>query len=205
MTTRSLVTIKGPMFSGKSLMLMYLAKRRRIAKRKGEHIIVFKWAADRRHIESQARAELLSSHDGQTSMEAIPVSTTREMQEYIETQVRNLETDPLSVYVDEAQFFEHENPGTLMPWVMELRRRCKGLHELVLAGLDLYYDNRNWAWWPLIEPHANKRLNLMAVCHECHCEEGIYSRRVQGGDADVQVGGAEAYIVLCWACDLARS
>jgi thymidine kinase len=51
----SLVTIKGPMFSGKSLMLMYLAKRRRIAKRKGEHIIVFKWAADRRHAESQAR------------------------------------------------------------------------------------------------------------------------------------------------------
>jgi thymidine kinase len=199
----SLTTIKGPMFAGKSQELIRLANRRRHAKRTGERILVYKWAEDRRHIESQTRATLLSSHDGHSTVEALPVSTILEIDEHLRGEVDC--TAPVSIYVDEVQVFEHEAPGSLLPWVLRVRREFTAIGEFVLAGLDLYFDKRPWAWWGHVEGHALTRLNLTAICYDCHRDEAIYSHRISGGTGDIEPGGAEAYVALCWACDEIRA
>ncbi len=192
----------GPMFSGKTEELIRQYNRRRAA---DQTVLLFKYAADRRHTASQGRAELLSSHGGATAP-AVPVSTLQELEDEIRTRL------PVAcVCVDETQMLalpqlpeEKSDQGAVLR-ASALLKLVEWLRydlcvDMVLAGLSTDWQRHTWPWLLTLQPFADTQRVLTAICRDCKKDGAIYSRRLTASRAQVEVGGAESYAALCDRC-----
>jgi len=182
----------GPMFSGKTKEMIRLAERRQIAARRGEVVLVFKWAKDQRY--GGGRADLLHSADGKTSYEAVPVSSVDAMRAAVQESHAN-GTRVTFVGIDEAQFHEAEPLAAFVASLVD-DIGC----TVVAAGLDLTSERVCWPWITALVPQATSIKKLTAVCMRCGSEDAIWSHKRTAGGAQVDIGGADKYEALCRAC-----
>jgi thymidine kinase len=175
--------VTGVMFSGKSEELMRRVRRAIIARRT---VQVFKSHLDDRY----SGIRHVSSHDGE-KIEALPVSTSRDVAELIkpETQV---------VAVDEVQFMDDGIVAVANSLADSGRR-------VILAGTDM--DFRGKSFGPLGEllAVAERIDKLHAICVVCADLATRNQRLIDGVPASaegptIQVGGSESYEARCRRC-----
>ena len=175
--------ISGVMFSGKSEELMRRVRRALIAKRR---VQVFKSWIDQRY----AAADRLASHNG-TAIDAVPVSTARELREKVEA-------DTEVVGIDEVQFLDDE-----------IVRVVRGLAErdvrVIVAGTDMDFRGEPFGPMGRLMAIAEVVDKLHAICVRCGEPATRNQRLVHGKPAPaegpiIQVGGAETYEARCRRC-----
>ncbi len=148
-----------------------------------QRVQAFKPAIDRRYHETR-----ITSHSAQ-SIEAHAVNGAAEIEAAIEY-------DTQVVGIDEAQFFG----PLLVPVATRLAER--GV-RVVIAGLDQDYRGEPFEPIPQLLAIAEGISKLTAVCVQCG-GEATRSHRKAGGEATVEVGGADAYEARCRACTVRR-
>jgi thymidine kinase len=173
--------IVGSMFSGKSEELIRRLKRANIARQK---VQVFKPAIDLRY-----SVEEIASHSG-VKHGSIPVSSTKEM-------LDKIETDTEVVGIDEGQFFDME----VVNAVNFLANR--GI-RVIIAGLDQDYTGRPFEPMPQLLAVAEFITKTHAICVKCG-ETANYSQRTVESDARVEVGASDKYEARCRKCFIPHS
>lgn len=172
--------ICGPMFSCKTEELIRRLRRAVIGR---QRVQAFKPALDRRYHETR-----ITSHSAQ-SIEAHAVNGVAELETAVDP-------DTQVVGIDEAQFF-----GPLL--VPVARRLADRGVRVVIAGLDQDYRGEPFDPMPAMLAIAETVTKLTAVCVQCG-GEATRSHRKAGGEATVEVGGADAYEARCRACTVRR-
>jgi thymidine kinase len=129
-----------------------------------------------------------TSHSAQ-SIEAHAVNGVSELETAVDP-------DTQVVGIDEAQFF-----GPLL--VPVARRLADRGVRVVIAGLDQDYRGEPFDPMPAMLAIAETVTKLTAVCVQCG-GEATRSHRKAGGEATVEVGGADAYEARCRACTVRR-
>ena len=95
---------------------------------------------------------------------------------------------PHVVVVDEVQFFD--------PAIVDVCNRLADAGiRVIVAGLDLDYLGRPFGPMPLLLAHAEYVTKLHAICSQTG-RPAHFSHRIEGGEDDVQIGGAESYEAL---------
>lgn len=170
--------IAGPMFSGKTEELLRRLRRASLAK---QAVTLFKPERDNRHNTTD-----VVSHDARRQP-ALAVRDAATMETVLEQLVDSGQM-PDVVGIDEVQFFDEE--------IVEVCNRMadRGI-RVISAGLDLDYLGRPFGCMPLLLAHAEYVTKLHAIC-TITGRPAHFSHRVQGGDEDVQIGGAESYQAL---------
>lgn len=167
-----LEVISGPMFSGKTEELI---SRLRIAQGMGRMTKAYKPKIDGRYAD-----DAIVSHKG-NRFEAMPIeSYTR------------IEADYEVIGLDEVQFYE---PG-VVAHLMKLVR--KGV-RVIASGLDLTYLGEPFGPMPTLLSLADHVQKLHATCTKCG-SEACRSQRIARSNAEILVGGAEAYEPRCLSC-----
>lgn len=175
--------ITGVMFSGKSEELMRRVRRALIARRS---LQVFKSHLDDRY----GGVSRVSSHDG-TRLEAVPVSSSREIAERVGVDVQ-------VVAVDEAQFLDE---GIVLV-ANDLADR--GV-RVIVSGTDMDFRGRPFGPIPGLLAVAERIDKLHAICVVCG-ELATRNQRLIGGRPApaegpvIQVGGSETYEARCRRC-----
>jgi thymidine kinase len=171
--------VTGCMFSGKSEELIRRIKRAKIARQK---VQVFKPSIDTRY----SVVEVVS-HAGE-KVEALPVSSTKELLERIEE-------DTEVIGIDEAQFFDTEI-------VDALRKIAKSGKRVIVAGLDMDFRGEPFGPMPYIMAIADEVLKLHAICTVCG-EDATMTQRIINGepasynDPVIMIGASESYEARC--------
>lgn len=170
--------IAGPMFSGKTEELLRRLRRASLAK---QAVTLFKPERDNRHNTTD-----VVSHDARRQP-ALAVRDAATMETVLEQLIDGGQM-PDVVGIDEVQFFDEE--------IVEVCNRMtdRGI-RVISAGLDLDYLGRPFGCMPLLLAHAEYVTKLHAIC-TITGRPAHFSHRVQGGDEDVQIGGAESYQAL---------
>jgi thymidine kinase len=167
------------MFSGKSEELIRRIKRAKIARQK---VQVFKPSIDTRY----SVVEVVS-HAGE-KVEALPVSSTKELLEKIEE-------DTEVIGIDEAQFFDTEI-------VDALRKIAKSGKRVIVAGLDMDFRGEPFGPMPYIMAIADEVLKLHAICTVCGEDATMTQRLINGepasyNDPVIMIGASESYEARC--------
>lgn len=155
-----LEVIAGPMYSGKTELLIERAKRSTYANKK---IQVFKHDIDLRY----GKEGKLYSHGGVTYAATL-AHTAAEIQQKLKKS-----TD--FVGIDEAQWFGEE----LIPVVLQAVNQGK---KVVVSGLGLTYDRQPFTPMPDFMALADKVTKLTAVCMKCGAE-AMFHKRIKGESA----------------------
>ena len=170
------------MFSGKSEELLRRVRRAMIARRT---VQVFKSQLDDRY----GGIHTISSHDGR-EIEARPVSSSRDVAEFVEP-----DTEVLAI--DEVQFMDHG----ILEVVDDLASR--GV-RVIVSGTDM--DFRGLPFGPVgsLLAIAEKIDKLHAICVVCGDLATRNQRLIDGKPAPaegptIQVGGLESYEARCRA------
>jgi len=171
--------VTGCMFSGKSEELIRRIKRAKIARQK---VQVFKPSIDTRY----SVVEVVS-HAGD-KVEALPVSSTKELLEKIEE-------DTEVIGIDEAQFFDTEI-------VDALRKIAKSGKRVIVAGLDMDFRGEPFGPMPYIMAIADEVLKLHAICTVCGEDATMTQRLINGepasyNDPVIMIGASESYEARC--------
>lgn len=171
--------VTGCMFSGKSEELIRRIKRAKIARQK---VQVFKPSIDTRY----SVVEVVS-HAGE-KVEALPVSSTKELLERIEE-------DTEVIGIDEAQFFDAEI-------VDALRKIAKSGKRVIVAGLDMDFRGEPFGPMPYIMAIADEVLKLHAICTVCGEDATMTQRLINGepasyNDPVIMIGASESYEARC--------
>lgn len=170
--------IAGPMFSGKTEELLRRLRRATLAK---QAVTLFKPERDNRHgttdvVSHDARRQPAHAMKDAAALEAMvdQMITSHNM--------------PDVVGIDEVQFF---GEGI----VAVCNRMADAGIRVITAGLDLDYLGRPFGCMPLLLAHAEYVTKLHAIC-SITGRPAHFSHRVEGGNEDVQIGGAESYQAL---------
>jgi thymidine kinase len=171
--------ICGSMFSGKSEELIRRVRRTQFAKQK---IVVFKPQLDNRYAK-----EAVVSHNG-TSFNAIPISRSTDIFDYIDAAVD-------VIAIDEIQFFDEE----IMKVVQQL---ADSGHRVIAAGLDQDFRGEPFGPMPALMAVAESVTKLQAVCAVCgspasRTQRLINDRPASYHDPIILVGASEAYEPRC--------
>jgi thymidine kinase len=174
------------MFSGKTEELIRRLKRAQIARQK---VQVFKPRIDIRYAEGK-----VASHNGVLHA-ALPVGTSREIEEHIEP-------DTTVVAIDEAQFFDEG--------LVDLCRKLA--HEgvrVIVAGLDLDFRGEPFGPMPRLMAEAEMVDKLQAICVQCGAPASRTQRLINGepaayDDPVIMVGAKEYYEARCRHCHEVR-
>jgi thymidine kinase len=175
--------VTGVMFSGKSEELMRRVRRALIA---GRRVQVFKSHLDDRY---RGRFEV-SSHDG-SGIEALPVSTSRELAERVDPEAH-------AIAIDEAQFLDAGIIGV----VNDLADR--GV-RVIISGTDMDFRGEPFGPIPGLLAIAEQVDKLHAICIRCGELATRNQRLIDGHPAPaegptIQVGGSESYEARCRRC-----
>ncbi|MBT4153800.1 MAG: thymidine kinase [Candidatus Magasanikbacteria bacterium] len=170
--------ICGGMFSGKTEELIRRVKRATLAK---QGVQVFKPAIDNRYDE-----QAVVSHAG-FSIEGVAVDRPGHMQ-YL------LKEDTKVVGIDEVQFFSEEIVNT----IEEMTK--KGV-RVICAGLDQDFTGAPFGIIGSLLAIADDVTKVHAICMQCGAEASK-SKRIAGGDAQVEVGESDKYEARCRGCFL---
>jgi len=166
--------IFGPMFSGKTTELLRRMRRYNVANRS---CLLIKHANDTRYDEEQ-----VSTHD-KHMMEAVPVSTLRQVEEH----AANFQV----IGIDEGQFF---------PDLVEFCESMANAGKMVVvAALDGTFQKKPFGRVLELIPFSEQVTKLNAVCMMCY-KDAPFSRRI-GSETQVElIGGADKYIACCRIC-----
>ncbi len=167
--------ITGCMFSGKTEELIRRLNRARYAK---QRVHIFKPRVDTRYAE-----ERVVSH----SHQALPATAVDRPAEILDGA-----TDVDVVGIDEAQFM-----GQGVVPVAE--RLADGGKRVIIAGLDQDYLGRPFDPMPHLMAIAEYVTKNLAICMRCG-NPADRSQRLVRRDAQVVVGGVEAYEARCRRC-----
>jgi thymidine kinase len=175
--------VTGVMFSGKSEELMRRVRRALIARRR---VQVFKSHLDDRY----GGVGRVSSHDG-AQLEAVPVSSSREIAERVSVQSQ-------VVAIDEAQFLD----DGIISVANDLADR--GV-RVIVSGTDMDFRGQPFGPIPGLLAVAERIDKLHAICVVCG-EPATRNQRLIGGRPApaegpiIHVGGAETYEARCRRC-----
>ncbi len=171
----------GGMFSGKTEELIRRLKRATIAK---QQVQVFKPAIDDRYDE-----QAVVSHAG-FSIEGIAIDRPGHM-------LYLLQKDTQVVGIDEVQFFTQE----VLQTIEEMTK--KGV-RVICAGLDQDFLGKPFGVMGSLLAIADDVIKVHAICMHCGAVASK-SKRIAGGDAQVEVGEADKYEAQCRGCFLLGS
>ncbi len=190
----TLEVIVGPMFSGKSGVLLLRAERARIAKKR---VLAVKPVTDTRIANgiaprrlqengTTARTGLLPAHEIRTERELLALFANEDFDVLI---------------VDEAQFFPLDGDqlgwfGRAIETLLYLRRN-DDLHAYI-AGLDMTWDGKPFNGMPGLCAIADRILKVTAIC-ECG-DEAQFSQRLSKDTSTVVIGDADKYEPRCRRC-----
>jgi thymidine kinase len=170
-----LTVITGPMFSGKTTELI---RRIRCAEIARQRTLVLKPANDTR-----SGLEVVSHTGLRMPAEIAEVASPLVLQD---------EVDVLGV--DEAQFLSRS-------WVPVLDELASTGIEVVCACLNQDYLGRPFGIASQLLAMADAIVHLKSVCARCGAKDAATrTNRIAGGDARIEIGGADKYEPLCRSC-----
>lgn len=174
----TLEVIYGPMFSGKTNLLLARVKK------STQRAQLFKPAHDTRY-----QKNAIVSHDGK-KMKAIVVRTAKDI-------LGKISMDTTLVAIDEAQFFGK----ALIPVTHAI---LKNGQNVIVSGLSVRYDQKPFSPAPELAAEAEKVIKLTARCAHCGKPAVFHARTATATSKNMLhklfVGGAESYKPLCRAC-----
>jgi thymidine kinase len=166
------------MFSGKTEELLRRLRRATLAK---QAVTLFKPERDNRHGTTD-----VVSHDARRQP-AYAMKDAAALEAMVDKMIASQDM-PDVVGVDEVQFFGEDI-------VAVCNRMADAGIRVITAGLDLDYLGRPFGCMPLLLAHAEYVTKLHAIC-SITGRPAHFSHRVEGGNEDVQIGGAESYQAL---------
>ena len=198
MTSR-LEVIVGPMFSGKTELLIAKLHRAQYARKR---VRIIKPAHDTRTQGFIASRSV--NPDGTTevtdTLSAVMVRNEREFTRI----VAPFDFDVLAI--DEAQFFPLDEPmrdslGWFGRAIRALLRERRETHlRIIVAGLDMDFAEQPFGPIPGLLAIADSVEKLTGVCMVCGSDAGYISQRVIPGEKQLVVGDAGEYQVRCRRC-----
>ncbi len=177
----------GPMRGKKSDFLIIELEQARIAEKR---VVAFKPAKDTR-----TAGEIVSRRFNEQGLPEI----SRRFPATIVTVPSDMKTvidlnHPEIVGIDEAQFLSLE----FIPFIKEMSDRY-GI-EFVISGLDMdYLGNPFGKTMPGLLAIAHKVIKTMAICYRCKSRHAIFTQKITGSTAQVEVGDTE-YRAACRNC-----
>jgi thymidine kinase len=194
-----LEVIVGPMFSGKTELLISRLHRVLYARKR---LRIIKPARDTR-TQGFIAARAVNP-DGTTEitdkLSAVMVRTEEDF-------ARVAGADDYDVLaVDEAQFFPLDEPvrdslGWFGRAVRDLmRERRESNLRIIVAGLDMDFAENPFGPIPGLLAMADQVDKLTGVCMVCGSDHGYISHRIIPGEAQLVIGDAGEYQVRCRAC-----
>ena len=200
----------GPMFSGKSSVLVEEIKRRLIGNQKpGKDFLAFNHKDDIRYGE-----KIIASHRNENVV-AIPISNSKELLEILFNLPKKRDLKPNDIkkefielkalYLDEAQFFDNNLSQTLnlIEKVFQQHPKRKFPLSIHTAGLDQDFLGRPFGPMPNIMAIANEVHKHTAVCTICGENNATKTQRLINGrpaspkDPIVLIGGEDSYTARC--------
>ncbi len=185
MNTGRVEVIVGSMFSGKTEELIRRVRRALLGR---QTVQAFKPVIDDRYdkakIVSHSDVSVVGQFNGQT-IEAVAVNSSQELLESVKRDIH-------VVAIDEAQFFDSGIVKVANRLANEGRR-------VLLAGLDQDYRGEPFGPMPALMAIAESVQKVLAVCTKCGAD-ACRTQRIVQDDAQVRVGGADAYEARCRAC-----
>ena len=163
----------GPMFSGKTNLLLGAYERATIAHKK---VLAFKPKIDDRFGENTIKSRRFGE------IQAINISDISE--------IKNFDVD---VYIiDEFQFLK----GDIRIIVEMADTKNK---SFFISGLDMTAEKKPFGLMPELLAVADHIEKCVAICNDCAEENAIYSYYLGKKDTDIVVGNSE-YVPLCRKC-----
>jgi thymidine kinase len=197
--TARLEVIVGPMFSGKTELLIAKLHRAQYARKR---VRIIKPAHDTRtqgFIASRAVRP-----DGTTEVTDTLSAVMVRTEEDFDRVVGPADFDVLAV--DEAQFFPLDEPlRDSLGWFGRalrrlLRERRDSQLRIIVAGLDMDFAEQPFGPIPGLLAIADSVEKLTGVCMICGSDAGYISQRLIPGDKQLVVGDAGEYQVRCRRC-----
>ena len=182
----SLEIIMGPMFSGKTEMLIEIYNKefnciKTLSKifQDNQEIIAFNYYKDTRYGDN-----IISSHNGK-KIPSINIQTLSEI-------FQNDKFEKLThIFINEAQFF----PDLKITIIKLVEQHNK---HVVICGLDSDYKREKFGQiWELI-PYADKLTKLYGKCNNCD-NKSLFTHRISC-EKQQEVVGNNNYISLCRSC-----
>lgn len=177
----AIIVETGPMFSGKSGVLVESIKRRIIGNQKHDvDFLVFNVNGDTRYGEG-----VISSHN-KAQVGAIPVFRSDEILKYLTKgktiSIKKKFYNLRALYIDEAQFFDEGLVKTVMT-IDELYRTHNGHHsfEIVIGGLDTDFRGEPFGPMPELMARADRVAKHVAVCSVCGENNATKTQRLVNG------------------------
>lgn len=171
----SLEVVCGPMFAGKTSMLLRRVTQARAA---GRVVQVVRPAMDHR-----SAAHAIQTHGGER-MQACSVATAHE--------VRAAVGQADMAVIDEAHFFGAELAGACATLL------DRGV-DVIVAGVDIDHFGRDFEPFPALIAMARVVHRLQGTCARCG-QPSTHTQRMVPDGARIVVGGVEAYQPRCAAC-----
>ena len=179
----SLELIIGPMFSGKTKLLISRYKEiTNTTSNTSNNILVINYYKDTRYSSNS-----IVSHDGE-SIPAINMSVINNIfYLYNESNFNNYNY----IIINEGQFFPDLKDAVIK--LIELYNK-----NVVICGLDCDYKQEKFGQiWDLI-PHANNIVKLQGKCNKCS-NKSLFTHRLTN-EVSQEVIGVHNYIPLCRSC-----
>jgi thymidine kinase len=194
-----LEVIVGPMFSGKTELLISRLHRVLYARKR---LRIVKPARDTRTAGFIAARAV--NPDGTTEItDKLSATMVRDEADF----ARVAGADDYDVLaVDEAQFFPLDEPmrdslGWFGRAVRDLMRARRDSNlRIIVAGLDMDFAENPFGPIPGLLAMADQVDKLTGVCMVCGSDHGYISHRIIPGEAQLVVGDAGEYQVRCRAC-----
>ncbi len=163
----------GPMFSGKTNLLLGAYERATIAHKK---VLAFKPKIDDRFGENVIKSRRFGK------IEAINLTSIDELKKFNS-----------DVYIiDEFQFLK----GDIRTLVDMCDEKDK---SFFIGGLDMTAERKPFGLMPELLSIADHIVKCVAICNDCAEENAVYSYYLGKKDVDIVVGNTE-YIPLCRKC-----
>lgn len=197
--TARLEVIVGPMFSGKTELLIARLHRALYARKR---LRILKPAHDTR-IQGFIAARAVNP-DGTTEVTDKLSATMVRTEEDFWRIAGPEDYDVLAV--DEAQFFPLDEPlrdslGWFGRAIRELLRRRRATPlRIIVAGLDMDFAENPFGPMPGLLALADSVDKLTGVCMVCGSDAGYISHRIVSDEAQLVVGDAGEYQVRCRVC-----
>ena len=163
----------GPMFSGKTNLLLGAYERATIAHK---NVLAFKPKLDNRFGDNVIKSRRFGE------IEAISISSIDDLQHY----------DAEVYIIDEFQFLT----GDIRVIVQMADEKDK---VFFISGLDMTAEKKPFGHMPEILAVADHVEKCVAICNDCAEENAVYSYFLGKKNTDIVVGNSE-YIPLCRKC-----